>query len=1323
MKKQKLLPLILVIALMTGFLPVDTAYADSYDNTYDINSGSVSISVPGNYLISGTGTSTANGISVANGLGKVSITLENVAVNKSGRAFSIGSGTTVYLTLLGTNSLAGGDHNSCLDLPSGASLIITSVSTGSMTAKGGENGVGIGGHDVTCGTLTINGGTVTAIGGYRAAGIGSSALYGGGGVITVNGGNVTATGGSEGAGIGGGQAGNGGSLTVNGGIVTATGGSGAAGIGGGCGTNGGDGKNYSYDDEGDGGNGSKGGDCGTVTINGGIVTANGSNGGAGIGGGSGGSGGRGGNSTDSFGGNGGSGGSGGSGGTITINGGTVFAGIRGGSGGGGGSGGTGYDYSGSTGSTGSTGSAGSCKITNGSVKASTMAAIPTNGINTVYQTMITGFPANVAVVYTIDGSNPTSCMTDSGGSLYLWRPATGSSSTVLINCAGTYYSATGTVVAGSNTFAASAVSVTAVSGVTVTPDTATLAHGDTLNLTATISPADATDKSVTWSSSNPDVAAVSNTGAVTVVSGGTATITATSTDGSFTDTCTITVNAATPTISLNPTDAAVNAGEGATLSVTASVSAGTLSYQWYINTSNSNTGGTAISGATGSSYSPSTAAGGTTYYYCIVKNTFGEAIASATSSVANITVNTAAAPIISTSPDDATVTQGDAATLSIAASTTSGALSYQWYRNTSNSNSGGTTISGATGTSYSPSTSSSGTTYYYCIVTSTLGTSSATTASNTASVTVNDPPPTVTSVTITPPTAAVLQGNTQTFNAVVTGTHSPAQTVTWIVSGGAVGTSIDNTGKLTVASGETASTLTVTAISTVDNTKSGTATVTVTAQTYALSIAAGTGGSITTGNSGNYATGTIINIAAIPSANYSFNVWSSTGGGSFGSTTSAGTSFTMPATAASITANFIYSGTSGSNGGNGKSKNSTAGMGNTYTANIIVKGAAGNNITNTTLAADVDQKTETAVLSLGTQQGNIMAEGAKVSISVPTITGVTAYTLGIPVAYLALTDGTGTLTFNSDTGSISLPANMLAGIAGAEGKKASITIGQGDRSGLSEAAKKAIGDRPLIELAVSIDGKQTEWNNPNAPVTISIPYKPTEAELVNPESIVVWYIDGNGNAVSVPNGHYYSATGTVTFTTTHFSCYAVGYSKVSFKDVAEKAWYSDAVSFLAARGITTGTGDGNFEPGAKLTRGQFLVMVMKAYDIAADTNVSGNFADAGNTYYTGYLAAAKRLGISGGVGGNMFAPSKEITRQEMFSLLYNTLKAIDKLPEGKSGNTLSAFSDAGQIATWATDAMGLMVETGTISGSSGKLSPTGATTRAEMAQVLYNLML
>ncbi|WP_041611252.1 hypothetical protein [Treponema primitia] len=90
--------------------------------------------------------------------------------------------------------------------------------------------------------------------------------------------------------------------------------------------------------------------------------------------------------------------------------------------------------------------------------------------------------------------------------------------------------------------------------------------------------------------------------------------------------------------------------------------------------------------------------------------------------------------------------------------------------------------------------------------------------------------PTVSSVTVSPASPNIAKGGTQAFTATVSGLNSPAQTVTWSVTGGVTGTGFSGT-TLTVASNETATSLTVRATSTVDPTKSGTATVTVTGAT------------------------------------------------------------------------------------------------------------------------------------------------------------------------------------------------------------------------------------------------------------------------------------------------------------------------------------------------------------------------------------------------------------------------------------------------------------------------------------------------------------
>ncbi|MBD0260303.1 MAG: Ig-like domain-containing protein, partial [Cytophagales bacterium] len=85
-----------------------------------------------------------------------------------------------------------------------------------------------------------------------------------------------------------------------------------------------------------------------------------------------------------------------------------------------------------------------------------------------------------------------------------------------------------------------------VSGVSVSPATVSVTAGATATLTATVSPSNATNKNVSWTTSNAAVATVSTAGVVTGVAAGTATITVTTQDGSKTATTAVTVTAAGP---------------------------------------------------------------------------------------------------------------------------------------------------------------------------------------------------------------------------------------------------------------------------------------------------------------------------------------------------------------------------------------------------------------------------------------------------------------------------------------------------------------------------------------------------------------------------------------------------------------------------------------------------------------------------------------------------------------------------------------------------------------------------------------------------------
>jgi len=140
-----------------------------------------------------------------------------------------------------------------------------------------------------------------------------------------------------------------------------------------------------------------------------------------------------------------------------------------------------------------------------------------------------------------------------------------------------------------------------------------------------------------------------------------------------------------------------NASSVTALSVTASngISGGAYSYQWYTSTSSSNTTGTtAIPGATSSTYVPPVTAVGTNYYFCQVEQNPATSGCLVNSQTAAITVNLG--PNFTTQPiaSQTICVGGTVSALTVAYSGGFGTPTYQWFQNTTNSNTGGTSIAG-----------------------------------------------------------------------------------------------------------------------------------------------------------------------------------------------------------------------------------------------------------------------------------------------------------------------------------------------------------------------------------------------------------------------------------------------------------------------------------------------------------------------------------------------------------------------------------------------------------------------------------------------------
>jgi hypothetical protein len=222
-----------------------------------------------------------------------------------------------------------------------------------------------------------------------------------------------------------------------------------------------------------------------------------------------------------------------------------------------------------------------------------------------------------------------------------------------------------------------------------------------------------------------------------------------------------------PSITMQPTSQTVTAGQTASFNVAAAGTA-PLSYQW-------NKNGAMISGATLSSYTTpaTTSSDNAAQFTLVVSNTAG----SVTSNAATLTVNAApVAPSITTQPASQTVTPGQSASFSVAATGTA-PLSYQWRKN-------GTAISGATSSSYTtPATTSADNGAQFTVVaTNTAGS----VTSNAATLTVNPAP--APGIQVSP--ASINFGNTVVGSSlsqvlIITNTGTSTLSITQVAQPGA----------------------------------------------------------------------------------------------------------------------------------------------------------------------------------------------------------------------------------------------------------------------------------------------------------------------------------------------------------------------------------------------------------------------------------------------------------------------------------------------------------------------------------------------------------
>ena len=241
--------------------------------------------------------------------------------------------------------------------------------------------------------------------------------------------------------------------------------------------------------------------------------------------------------------------------------------------------------------------------------------------------------------------------------------------------------------------------------------------------------------------------------------------------------------------------------------------------------------------------------------------------------------------------------------------------------------------------------------------------------------------------------------------------------------------------------------------------------------------------------------------------------------------------------------------------------------------------------------------------------------------------------------------------------------------------------------------------------------------NPKQGATVTVTPKPNTGYEVDTITVT----DKNGNPVQVTDngdGTYRftqpasKVTVAVTFTETKQPT-----PDLPFTDVDPTAWYAEAVSYMLERGLMTGTAPDTFSPNSTTTRGMIVTILYRLEGEPSAAN-DGTFTDVDSgTWYTDPIAWVAANGVVEGTTPTTFAPNAPVTREQMATILYRYLAA--KGYDVTARADLSAYTDANQVSSYATEAMSWANALGLITGDTpATLTPQGNATRAQVATIL-----
>lgn len=254
----------------------------------------------------------------------------------------------------------------------------------------------------------------------------------------------------------------------------------------------------------------------------------------------------------------------------------------------------------------------------------------------------------------------------------------------------------------------------------------------------------------------------------------------------------------------------------------------------------------------------------------------------------------------------------------------------------------------------------------------------------------------------------------------------------------------------------------------------------------------------------------------------------------------------------------------------------------------------------------------------------------------------------------------------------------------------------------------------MYEITVEVNGE--EVRKFNKPITIKLKYDYNYIQGLTEEQVMTFYWDNDLEKwIAFPT---YSAGNWHEVQTEHLTKVKLfHHTEFPIMNDIMNHWARSYVIGMASMEIIQGYPDETFRPDAGVTRAEFAKIITEAIDIDIETNQSNSFNDEIPNWAEPFINAAVKEGLFTGYPDGTFGPSRNITREEIASVL---IRASAKEYEGK--NTYN-FIDTSSIAEWARPGVSAVVDLGIVTGyPDNTFRPKQLVTRAEACTMMWRVI-